>query len=215
RPSHIFTSFRAFHSLLLKLRPCSQLESSKRRSLPAGEEIYHQLAERTDDLCVKQFTKPAPVSAAVLAQGTLLQEAISALRDARVKNNLKPKAPVTAFIQTDAHGQFGPISAILGKQVNADVQFVDDAVPGAITVVLGTHKFYLASEQAVDSSVQKEQLLKDLEYHRGFLATVEKKLGNQRFVQNAKPEVVDAERQKKKDAEEKIEAIEKSLALLG
>ncbi|GAA4327760.1 valine--tRNA ligase [Flaviaesturariibacter amylovorans] len=179
------------------------------------EEIYHQLAERTDDLCVKQFTKGAPADASVLAQGSLLQDAISALRDARVKNNLKPKDPVTASIQTDARSQFAPIAAILGKQVNAEVQFVDDAVPGAITVVLGTQKFYLSSEQAVDTGVQKEQLLKDLEYHRGFLASVEKKLGNERFVANAKPDVVDAERKKKKDAEEKIEAIEKSLALLG
>ncbi|GAB4091640.1 valine--tRNA ligase [Flaviaesturariibacter terrae] len=179
------------------------------------EEIYHQLAERSDDLCVRQFTKAAPVNGELLKQGTLLQEAISALRDARVKNNLKPKDPVTVSIQTDGTATYEAIRAILAKQVNADIQFVSDAVPSSIAVVLGSDQFYISSEQAIDSSVQKEQLLKELEYQQGFLASVDKKLSNERFVQNAKPEVVEVERKKKKDAEEKIEAIEKSLALLA
>ncbi|TCJ13807.1 valine--tRNA ligase [Flaviaesturariibacter flavus] len=179
------------------------------------EEIYHQLAERSDDLCVKQFTPAGAVNADLIAQGTLLQEAISALRDARVKNNLKPKDPVTVSIQTDKQAAFTAIRPILGKQANAEIEFVNDAVPGSIAVVLGTNKFYITSEQAVDTSVQREQLQKDLDYYRGFLESVAKKLGNERFVQNAKPEVVESERKKQRDAEEKIEAIEKSLALLG
>ncbi|RYD71812.1 MAG: valine--tRNA ligase, partial [Verrucomicrobiaceae bacterium] len=178
------------------------------------EEIYHQLAERTDDLCVKQFGAAVPANNELIAQGTLLQDAISALRDARVKNNLKPKDPVTVSIQSDRNEQFGAIMAILGKQVNADVAFVQDAVPGSIAVVVGTDKFYITSEQAVDTSVQREQLLKDLEYHKGFLLSVEKKLSNERFVQNAKPKVVDVERKKASDAKEKIEALQKSIALL-
>ncbi|RYY64319.1 MAG: valine--tRNA ligase [Chitinophagaceae bacterium] len=179
------------------------------------EEIYHKLADRTDDLCVKQFVPAAAVDNARITQGTLLQEAISALRDARVKNNIKPKDPVTLSIQSDGAASFEAIGAILGKQVNADVQFVSEAVAGSIAIVVGTHKFYISTEQAVDASVQKEQLLKDLEYQQGFLASVEKKLSNERFVQNAKSEVVEAERKKQSDAQEKIEAIQKSLALLG
>ena len=66
----------------------------------------------------------------------------------------------------------------------------------------------------LDTTSQKEQLLKDLDYFKGFLESVEKKLGNERFVNNAKPEVVDSERKKKADAEAKIRAIEESLASL-
>jgi valyl-tRNA synthetase len=69
----------------------------------------------------------------------------------------------------------------------------------------------MLSETAIDSTAQKEQLQKDLEYLKGFLVSVEKKLGNDRFVQNAKPEVVEVERRKKWDAEEKIRAIEEIL----
>jgi valyl-tRNA synthetase len=56
--------------------------------------------------------------------------------------------------------------------------------------------------------------LKDLDYQKGFLVSVEKKLGNERFVQNAKAEVIEIERKKKADAEAKIKAIEESLASL-
>jgi valyl-tRNA synthetase len=57
-------------------------------------------------------------------------------------------------------------------------------------------------------------LEKELEYQKGFLLSVEKKLSNERFVQNAKPEVIELERKKKADAEAKIKAIEESLAAL-
>jgi valyl-tRNA synthetase len=63
----------------------------------------------------------------------------------------------------------------------------------------------------LDTTAQKEQLEKDLEYLKGFLQSVEKKLGNERFVQNARPEVIETERKKKADAEEKIKVIEESL----
>jgi valyl-tRNA synthetase len=64
----------------------------------------------------------------------------------------------------------------------------------------------------MDSTAQKTELLKELEYQRGFLASVDKKLSNEKFVANAKPEVVDIERKKKADAEARIRVIEESLA---
>ena len=81
-------------------------------------------------------------------------------------------------------------------------------------MVVGTDKFFIETEIALDTATQKEQLTKDLDYLKGFLISVEKKLSNERFVQNAKPEVVDIEKKKKADAEEKIKAIEESLATL-
>ncbi|MDB5196903.1 MAG: valyl-tRNA synthetase [Flaviaesturariibacter sp.] len=179
------------------------------------EEIYHQLAERTDDLCVKQFSLKATTDATIMAQGNLLKETISAIRDARVKNNIKPKDPITIHIQTADENRFSPIASILNKQVNAEaLLFASESVPDTISMVLGTDKLYIQSEQEIDTAAQKESLLKDLEYQQGFLASVEKKLCNERFVQNAKPEVVEVERKKKADAEEKIRAIEEGLAAL-
>jgi valyl-tRNA synthetase len=179
------------------------------------EEIYHRLRDREDDLCVRQFAPAAQADKNILQQGDLLKKTISAIRDARVKNNIKPKTPVTLHIQSSDNSVYSAISSILSRQVNAEsIGFVQDSVSDSIAVVVDKDRFYLQTEAALDTSAQREQLMKDLEYLKGFLVSVEKKLGNERFVQNAKPEVVEVERRKKADAEEKIKAIEESLASL-
>ena len=91
---------------------------------------------------------------------------------------------------------------------------MNDPVNGAIALVVQQDKFFLQTEVETDSLNQKEQLEKDLAYLEGFLSAVEKKLSNERFVQNAKPEIVETEKKKKADAEAKIKAIRESLASL-
>ncbi len=181
------------------------------------EEIYHALKERAegDDITIKQYTNLQTADASVLGLATQLKEVITALRDVRVKNQIKPKEPIKLSIETADVDSYKCIALILQKQVNAEsVDYGTAAVAGTISTVVQKDKFYIATEQAIDTSSQKEQLLKDLDYLKGFLISVEKKLGNERFVQNAKPEVVEVERKKKADAEAKIKAIEESLASL-
>jgi valyl-tRNA synthetase len=179
------------------------------------EEIYHHLRKQDDDLCIRQFVAARPADASTLQQGELLKQTISAIRDARIKNGIKPKDVIQLHIQSDV-GNYKAIEAILGKQVAADhIHYTTEPVPETINVVVGRERFYMQSETALDSSVQKEQLMKDLEYLKGFLVSVDKKLGNERFVQNAKPEVVAAERKKRADAEEKIRTLEESLGGIG
>lgn len=179
------------------------------------EEIYHHLKERKDDLCVKQFTATSTANTSLLQQGEILKQTISAIRDARNKNSIRPKQDIKLHIQANSN-QFSGIETILKKQVNANqINYVSNAVSNTVTVVVGTTKFYIESSQELDTTAQKEQLQKELVYQKGFLDSVQKKISNERFVQNAKPEVVEAERKKKSDAEEKIKAIEESLAALG
>jgi valyl-tRNA synthetase len=177
------------------------------------EEVYHLLADRTDDICVKTYAAKKPADKAVLSKGIVLQQVITALREARAKNQLKPKDSVQLFVQTNSLEQFAGIEDILCKQVNAsEFTPVSDALPGTIVVAVEKDKFYLKSSQVLDTSGLKETLLKDLAHQQGFLETVMKKLGNERFVQNAKPDVVAIEQKKKADAEVRIKVIEESLA---
>lgn len=179
------------------------------------EEIYHLLQDREDDLCVRQFTALQPANEKILQSGALLKETISAIRDARTKAQLKQRDAIVLSIQTAQQTTYEEIQHLLAKQVNAtEVHFVNAAVPDCINVVVQKDRFFLATEKELDTTSQKEQLLKDLEYYRGFLGSVEKKLSNEKFVQNAKPEVVAMEQKKKADAEEKIIAIEESLKTL-
>jgi valyl-tRNA synthetase len=190
------------------------------------EEIYHHLRdkEKGNDLAISQFGTLGEVhinisdlqDEEVLLLGNSLKDVITTIRDVRNKNNMKPKDAIKLSIHSDNHKGYKLVTDILAKQVNADeVAFVSDIVANSITTVVGKDKFYIQSEIAVDASVQKEQLLKELEYQKGFLVAVSKKLSNERFVQNAKPEIVENERKKKSDAEQKIKAIEESLIALG
>jgi len=80
---------------------------------------------------------------------------------------------------------------------------------------VGGDRFYVKADKEVDTSAQKAELEADLNYYVGFLESVEKKLSNERFVQNAKPEVVDLERKKQADAMEKIKLLQESISNLS
>ena len=139
------------------------------------EEIYHLLEERNEDLIVKQSLKETAPDAEILNTGILLKNIITGLRDVRNKNQLKPKEGIKLHVQSAENSSYKAIEGILSGQVNASsLSFVNDAVPGTVSVLIGKDKFYIETEKPLDTSAQKETLEKDLAYFQGFLATVEK-----------------------------------------
>jgi len=180
------------------------------------EEIYHHLNEQSIDLCIKQYHSGVTADKTILQQGELLKKVITNLRDARNKNQLKPKEAITLHIETAAVGNYDAINAIIAKQVNASaIHFVNAAVGNSVVVAVEKDKFYIESEKAIDTDALKADLLKDLAHQQNFLQSVMKKLGNEKFVQNARPEVLATEQKKKADAEARIKTIEESLAALN
>ncbi|MES2848567.1 MAG: valine--tRNA ligase [Bacteroidota bacterium] len=180
------------------------------------EEIYHQLKEQKADLCATQYHAVGKADKEILQQGHLLKNVISNLRDARNKNQLKPKEEIKLHIETSSANNYKSIENILLKQVNAaSVAYVTVPVANTILVAVEKDKFYIEAEKQLDNATLKTDLLKDLEHQKGFLESVMKKLGNERFVQNAKPEVIALEEKKKADAEARIKNIEESLKALG
>jgi valyl-tRNA synthetase len=179
------------------------------------EEIYQLLAPRYEDLCVKQFAPLQTADPIVLQEGQLLKDVITGLRDVRIKNEIKSKEPIKLYIQGDNQELYKAIESILLKQVNIEqLSFTANTVANTITAVIGKDKFYIETERAIDSGAQKEELLKELEYLKKFLDSVNKKLSNERFIQSARPDVVQLEQKKKLDAEEKIKVLESSLSHL-
>jgi valyl-tRNA synthetase len=178
------------------------------------EEIYHLLKERKDDddLCMKQFESIKTSDKTILQEGELLKKVISAIRDARNKNQIKPKESIKLYIQAEATDNYKAIENILSKQVNSqEINYSKENIANAIVVAVEKDKFFIETTKQVDTSALKEELLQDLEYQNNFLNSVLKKLSNERFVQNAKPEVVALERKKQADAEARIKTIEESL----
>ena len=180
------------------------------------EEIYHLLKEQNEDLCVKQYKEQnEQPDEVVYRRGELLQNAITAIRDARIKNQLKQKDSIKIYIETEQTIGYKSFETILAKQANASsISYNKEPEGKTITVVSGKDKYFLETESAVDNTSQKDELQKEIQYLEGFLISVEKKLSNERFVQNAKPEIIALEQKKKADAEAKIKVLKESLANL-
>ncbi len=183
------------------------------------EELFHLLCKRIPghDLIVEELPVWENVNTEILKQGSLLQELISAVRDTRNKNQLKPKDTIQLWIDTKHHAFYELVQDILRRQVNAEnIGFTDTAKAGSISLVVQTDKLYIETNvQNIDTGLQKDQMQKELEYLEGFLISVQKKLGNEKFVNNAKPEIIDNERKKQTDAEAKIKTIRESLSLIS
>ncbi len=179
------------------------------------EEIYHLLGEKTDDLCVKQYSVAGKINSSILSEGQLLKQVITAIRDARNKNQIKPKEEIILHLQSNAPKVYEAINHILAKQVNAkQINITKEPVANTIVLAVEKDKFYIEAEKQLNTGILKDDLLKDLEHQKGFLQSVQKKLSNERFVQNAKPEVIALEKKKQADAEARIKTIEESLASL-
>jgi valyl-tRNA synthetase len=131
------------------------------------------------------------------------------------ENTLRPPKHAKSVRLQDAldtSHKYKDIENILTKQVNAkSINYVSESINQSIVVAVEKDKFYLQTEQVIDAGALKDELLKDLQHQQKFLESVIKKLSNQRFVANAKPEVVELERKKQSDAEARIKVLEETL----
>ena len=208
---HLNKAISFFEILLERLHPFMPFVT---------EEMYHLLNDdQPVDLCVRQMDASflaRPADHALLSEAVLLKSAISTIRDARVKAQIKNKDAVSLYLAAKEKAVWLPIQELLCKQVNAKAfSFTDDAVAETIQLVIGGDKFYVKADQVLDTSLQRKELETELAYFQGFLESVEKKLSNEKFVSNAKQEVVDMERKKQADALDKIKMLKEGLANLG
>ncbi|MEK6478496.1 valine--tRNA ligase [Catalinimonas sp. 4WD22] len=193
------------------------------------EEIWHEIKERdeNDYLIVASWPQPNTSEDRLSADQTLVShgqvaiDIISNLRNVRSSRGIANKQPLEFSVRTDSKQTFDQFGSIIQKLANIEsIQFTDDKIEGAASFMVNTpqgkpNECFVPLGDAVDTEQEKERLEKELEYNQGFLASVNKKLGNERFVQNAPENVVAMERKKQADAEAKIKAIEEQLTALS
>jgi valyl-tRNA synthetase len=108
--------------------------------------------------------------------------------------------------------QIDSFGVVIKKIANlSELSFVNDKVVNATNFLVGTLEFYIPMEGKIDAAKERESILKEIEYQKGFIVVLDKKLLNEKFIASAKPEVVALERKKKADAEAKIKSLEESL----
>ncbi|RZK89560.1 MAG: valine--tRNA ligase, partial [Pedobacter sp.] len=183
------------------------------------EELYHDelFGERTDmDCCiVADYPVVGEVNEALLKDAELVKGLVSEIRNVRNTRQISPKEALELSIKVNSDIAYADWLAIIYKLANVSkADFVSDKVAGAASFMVGKDEFFIPLNENVDLGAEKERLTKELEYLQGFLKSVDAKLSNERFVQNAKPEIIENERNKKADAESKMAIIKESLASL-
>lgn len=179
------------------------------------QELFSKLQTAQEDILLSPLLLHETYQTENMTKGELLKNLITTIRDIKVKQGMKPKDEIRLFLPK-AHQQYlSSIEWIVQKQIFAkEIIYSENAVSDGISFVCEKFQCYITSDKKIDTTQQKEQLIKDIEYYKGFLNSVEKKLGNEKFIQNAKVEIIEIEKKKKHDALEKLKVLEESLNLL-
>jgi valyl-tRNA synthetase len=181
------------------------------------EEIYHTLRERKEGetICLAAYPAPVSVNQGLIHQASLAFEIITNIRELRAKANKKNTETVDVFYNGTDEVSFENFRTQIIKLARVgELSAVADDKQGLKTFLAKGYKFFVLTGKEGDGAAEeREKLLKELEYTRGFLASVEKKLSNEKFMASAKPQVIESETKKKEDALKKIAVLEQSLGL--
>ena len=180
------------------------------------EEIWQDLAPRAEgeSIMVSPMPKTEAVDETLLARFALVQEAVSALRNVRKQKNIPQKEALELKVVVDENYP-RELEAVLVKMGNLSaVTAVTEKNPTDAGFIVKTTQYFVPMGDNVNVEEEIAKLEKDLAYYEGFLASVMKKLSNERFVTSAPQQVVANERAKQADAEAKIAAIREQLTAL-
>ena len=177
------------------------------------EEVWHYVKERKDGESIMISAMPVAgiCDEELLSRIELVKEAVSAIRNIRKEKNIPNKEALELNVLSDSsfNGKYNPV---LIKMANlSSVKTVTEKIAGASAFIVKTTEFFvpLGSNLNVEEEIRK--LSAELEYTKGFLASVMKKLSNERFVSSAPEKVVALERAKQSDAESKIKSLEEQI----
>ncbi|WP_188506559.1 valine--tRNA ligase [Parapedobacter pyrenivorans] len=184
-----------------------------------SEELWHDelFGGRADGDCciVADYPNGGAYDDRVLVDFALLQQVVSEIRNLRNAKQLSPKITLPLAINASSGTDFIRYADSIEKMANvSDIRLTSEKPTGTTSFLVGKDEFYVAVAENVDVEAEKERITKEIEYLNGFLKSVNAKLSNERFVQNAKAEIVANEQNKKADAETKIRILTENLASL-
>ncbi|MBC7864035.1 MAG: class I tRNA ligase family protein, partial [Bacteroidia bacterium] len=181
------------------------------------EEIWHLITERSEKDCiiVAEWPKVQKADADKIKLFEQAKEIVTQVRNIRNQKNISPKEKMElqARVQGEKKSDF---NEVIVKLANLSAFTYTDAKPeGAVSFVIPGTEFFVPLTGKIDTAAEKERILKEIEYNKGFLKSVQIKLSNQNFVAKAKPELIEKEKQKQSDAESKIKSLEEQLQTLN
>jgi valyl-tRNA synthetase len=181
------------------------------------EELWSELKRRTEKDCVIVASWPAPLSFDdnIITEASYAFEVISELRNFRNSKGLSPKESLKLIVKSTDQQLINNFWSLIKKLSNlSEITFENQKPENATGFVIKSMECFIPSDGKIDAEKERENILKELEYQKGFLASVEKKLSNEKFVNSAPAKVIEMERKKKSDAEAKIRSYEEVLKSL-
>ncbi|NOY49387.1 MAG: valine--tRNA ligase [Chlorobi bacterium] len=181
------------------------------------EEIWHLLKDREagDDIIISRTPVSQNFDKSVISNFQFAENIIGGIRTVRREKNIPQKESLMLMLRKGGKSDFA-LYPLVQKICNIEkVEIVDDKPEGSISFIVGSQEFYIPLTSSIDIDAEIAKLEDELKYTKGFLISVSKKLSNERFVDNAPKAVVDKERQKQSDAEDRIAVIEEQLKNFG
>jgi len=182
------------------------------------EEIWQHLDSRRSGVSIMVAEAPpaGQPDHDIIRRFEFAAEVINAVRNLRASANIPFKQPLALLVRKNNEEAADPtFDELVIKLCNLeDLGYTEDKIPGALSFVVRRTEFYVPAEQAGNVEENIAKLRDELKYARGFLVSVRKKLGNEKFVANAKPEIVEIERRKESDTVAKIKVLEEQIASL-
>ncbi|MRI00458.1 valine--tRNA ligase [Kriegella sp. EG-1] len=181
------------------------------------EEIWQHIAERTKNeaLIISEWPKVAGIDVQLINDFDFAAEVISGIRNIRKEKSIPMKEALEVSVLNEEKQSAGWDPVICKLTNTAAVTYVKEAVDGALSFRVKSNEYFIPMEGAIDVEAEIQKIKEELKYTKGFLQSVQKKLSNERFVNNAPESVVAIEKKKAADAEAKIETLEKSLASIS
>ena len=180
------------------------------------EEIWQHFRERgtVEALMISNYPVQEAYDPLLLKNFDRVKEVVSAVRNLRKEKNISFKESLKLFVM-EKEEMDTSFDGVIQKLVNVSgLERVESKVDNALTFRVGANEFFIPFLESIDLEAERMKLEKELEYNKGFLASVQKKLSNERFVSNAPEKVIENERKKEADALAKIEVIVQSLRSL-
>ena len=180
------------------------------------EEVWQHIRKREtkNALCVSDWPIKSVFDETLIAQFNYAAEVISGIRTIRKEKNI-PNKDILELKELSTSDTSSRLDAIIKKLGNIeDIETVKSTVEGALSFRVKSNEYFIPITGSIDVAAEIKKINEELNYTRGFLQSVQKKLSNERFVNNAPAQVVELERKKAADAEAKIQTLEKSLASL-
>lgn len=181
------------------------------------EEIWQMLEDRVkgESIMVSAMPEPEAYDKSVIEAFENVKETISGIRKIRLDNSVPNRDKLILCIQPGDKGYEGKYDPVIIKLGNLDgIEVVDSEVKGAASFRVKSTNYYVVLGGSIDTGEELRKLSEELDYTRGFLASVMKKLQNERFVNGAPAEVVEKEKTKQADAEARIRVLGERIAAL-